>query len=193
MWQDWQVNGKSCRSQGLGFCEHQHCRKNQTAAAMAVGEIAANAAAAAGASPEVVIQSAANRAGMDAAESAREQGMTQPQVEAAAAHEAEEAAKSAGATPDEAATCSWKLSGGGHQAGIGGKMWQVGSSTYPNHPKTIHYPKHVNAIDMSFCIFLCPFVSFHVATVSPFQFTWQQPPTVTNLTLTSPATRHDRR
>ena len=68
--------------------------KNQTAAAMAVGEIAANAAAAAGASPEVVIQSAANRAGMDAAESAREQGMTQPQVEAAAAHD--EAATAAG-------------------------------------------------------------------------------------------------
>ena len=83
--------------------------KNQTAAAMAVGEIAANAAAAAGASPEVVIQSAANRAGMDAAESAREQGMTQPQVEAAAAHEAEEAAKSAGATPDEAATAAGNL------------------------------------------------------------------------------------
>lgn len=166
--------------------------KNQTAAAMAIGEIAANAAAAAGASPEVVIQSAANRAGMDAAESAREQGMTQPQVEAAAAHEAEEAAKLAGATPDEAATAAGNLAVEvTKQASVARCGKSVAAHTQTT--KTIHNPKHVNVIDMSFCIFLCPFVSFHVATVSPFQFTWQQPPTVTNLTLRSPASRHDRR
>ena len=71
---------------------------------MANGEIAANAAAAAGATPQAIIENAANTAGIEAAYSAQVQSLSPPEVEAAVAQAAEGSAKMVGATPEEAAT-----------------------------------------------------------------------------------------
>ncbi|CAJ1354812.1 unnamed protein product, partial [Effrenium voratum] len=76
---------------------------NETAAAIAVGNIVAQAAEASGATDSQVIQQSANAAGSFAAQDARAEGKTETQVAAAATGAAEAAAAEAGATVDEAA------------------------------------------------------------------------------------------
>lgn len=100
----WTWDGLSCHDK-----EPTSVPKNLTAAAMANGEIAANAAAAAGATPQAIIENAANTAGIEAAYSAQVQSLSPPEVEAAAAQAAEGSAKMVGATPEEAATAGGKV------------------------------------------------------------------------------------
>lgn len=110
--------------------------ENLTAAAMANGEIAANAAAAAGATPQAIIENAANTAGIEAAYSAQVQSLSPPEVEAAAAQAAEGSAKMVGATPEEAATAGGKVAVQVAQKGTTGTTATAVADPYAMVPGT---------------------------------------------------------